>query len=61
MSNYTPTSVMGYTSNNYGTYGSMYGNMYNANANLAAQGNPYFNAMAGVAGMGLGGWMSRRK
>jgi len=59
MSNYSPTSVMGYTSNNYGTYSGLYGSMYNANANVAAQGNPYFNAVAGIAGMGLGGWMSK--
>lgn len=54
LSNYTPQTVFGYNSSNYGNYSNAYSNMYGANANVAAQGNPYFNAGAGIAGMGLG-------
>lgn len=56
MSNFTPTSNMSYMGNNYGNYANAYTSMYNTNAQRAAAGNPYMNALAGVGGTVLGGW-----
>jgi len=56
-STFTPAAVMGYNAQNYGNYIGGYSSMYGANAQTAAQGNPYFNATAGMAGTALGGWM----
>ena len=39
----------------YGNYAGLYGSMYGANAQLAGQGSPVGNALAGVGGMFLGG------
>lgn len=54
LGNYTPANVLSYNAANYGTAANIYGTQQQA----ASQGNPYFNSLMGVAGMGLGGWMS---
>jgi hypothetical protein len=55
LGNYTPSSVLGFNSNVYGTQSSIFG----AQQQAASQGNPFFNSIMGVAGMGLGGWMGK--
>jgi hypothetical protein len=57
MNNYTPSTGSGYAANTYGNYSNVYGQMYGANAQTAQAGNPYFNAIAGMGGTALGGWM----
>lgn len=63
MSQFTPTANMNYMANTYGTYGSLYGNMYNTNAQMAQTNAmmPYAymtgvgNLMGGVGSMMGGG------
>lgn len=59
MSSYTPSSVMNYNMQGYSPYVSAYSNMYNTNAQMASQGNPYFNALTGVGGYALGQWLGK--
>jgi len=42
----------------YGNYAGAYSSMYGANAQVAAQGDPMMNALAGLGGTALGGWAS---
>lgn len=58
MSSFTPNSVMGYTSNNYGTYSNAYANMYGANAGVTSSMNQMYGQMVGGVAGGLGTWMA---
>jgi hypothetical protein len=49
---FTPTGVMGFNQQGYGT-------QMNAFSQQQSQGNPYFNAIAGMGGMALGGFFGR--
>lgn len=50
-STFTPQSVMGYNSTNYGNFSQLYGNMYNANAGVT---NSMNNMYGQIIGSGLG-------
>jgi len=54
---FTPGAVAGQMGTNYGNYMGGYSSMYGQNAQLAAQGDPMMNALAGAGGMALGSWM----
>ena len=51
MSNFTPSSAMGYTSNNYGTYQNALSNQYSTNASMY---NNYNSMLGNIYGSGIG-------
>ena len=53
-SGFTPLGVGAQQQQGYGNYAGAYSSMYGANAQVAAQGNPWENALAGGVGM-MGG------
>lgn len=57
LGNYTPTSVMNYNQGIYGTQAGMYNSQLNSATQMASQGNPWTNALGGIAGMGIGSFM----
>ena len=54
-SQYAPSQATQYAAGNYGTSSSLYGNMYNANAQMAMQPNPWASALGSIGGMAAGG------
>lgn len=57
---YTPAAVLSANTSTYSPYASAYSSMYNTNAQMAQQGNPWANIGGAILGTGLGavtgGW-----
>jgi hypothetical protein len=58
MSNYTPTSVMGYTSSTYSPYASSYANMYGTNASYGLGQQKIMQDYIGMGMQGAGMFMA---
>ncbi|MFA5133095.1 MAG: hypothetical protein WC444_07250 [Candidatus Paceibacterota bacterium] len=54
LSNYTPSMATSYNASTYSPYASLYGNMYNTNAQMSQQSPAWANALGTIGGAALG-------